>query len=274
MQPRLKDRQRSAKRRLIAIVAGAVLIFLVSVLFILRIDSLQIQSISVRGDTVIEESQIVDSSYDVLSGNWFFVIPKSSIFLFPKNTLKTHLLETFPRFEEVSIDPLDLRSLSVVVKDKGVVALWCSKNPDKLNGIDQCYSLDEEGFVFARGSDISGNIYKRFYGVLSGNPIGSFYASPWEFQNMRDFLSELESLNLSPNSYEVTDNLDRIVTLASGTEIKIDSDRSFESVKSDLKTVVQELQIKGIQIENLLYIDLRFKDKMFYKEKQELVTPI
>ncbi len=123
--------------------------------------------------------------------------------------------------------------------------------------------------MFDKAPYFSGDVYFRFYGLLQDNTL-----SIQDFNQNQILIDKIKELNLNPVSLFYKDNAETEIYLSSDKHItqapkiifnsnedknlifeNLDVGVSSEPLKSDLKN----------NYTNLLYIDLRFNNKVFYK---------
>ena len=138
--------------------------------------------------------------------------------------------------------------------------------------------MDDTGYVFDEAPYFSGEVYFKFYGLGSihaDNPAG-FYFSEQNFKQLTAFKDVLISMGLKPVIINILKNGDIELFLARGNSSKSGPKIIFKS-DADLLNVAENLQaalateplMSGFKnkYSSLLYIDLRFGNKVFYKLK-------
>ncbi|MCX6747702.1 MAG: hypothetical protein NTW98_02020, partial [Candidatus Nomurabacteria bacterium] len=139
-----------------------------------------------------------------------------------------------------------------------------------------CYFMNEAGYIFDKAPYFSGNVYFKFFGVLdqkTENPLGQSYF-PENFSKMVSLLDSVKSFDLKPASLFIKEDMDIILYLKSNT-FSPDSHKIIFNTNSDIPKILENLhasitteplksELKK-KYEDLLYIDLRFGNKIYYK---------
>jgi hypothetical protein len=223
---------------------------------------LQIKSVEIKGNQLISKNEIMSVTLGELSGDYLSLYSKANIFLYPKNKIKSEISSRFPRIKEVETELKDQNNLIITVSEREPSALWCEK------GEEECFLLDEEGFIFDKSPGFSPQVYLTFRGESRGDdPIGEFVLSKERFTNVSEFLKGMERLNLSPREL-LLEGEDVVVSVSEGAEILFNSTDDVYSTLSNLESVLndQKLQLRSGDELNVSRIDLRFGNKVFYRE--------
>ena len=161
---RLRARRRAARARLVAVL-GIFGIFLVVLVFIglwqprVRVVHITIPS----GGTTV---QVVRSA---LSGTYFGVVPRDSIFFFSAARVRAAVLAANPTIAAVSVARTGFNSILVTPDHRTALARWCgraatSTPADTLaqdvlqSGAGSCYFFDSTGFLYASSAQAVGSV--------------------------------------------------------------------------------------------------------------------
>ena len=263
--PRLSELKKHRRRAFL----GKTLIFLFGFLvvfgfliYISRLPRLNIDNIIVVGNKVVETEAIKEVAEKELAGDYFFVFPKTNIFLYPKNKLEYDLLNEFKRIKDVSFLVEDRKMLRMVVSERTPKYLWCDGIVMSPSVPENCYFMDEGGFIFDEAPYFSGEVYFKFYGTAS--------LLEKSFENLISFKKTLEGMGLRPAVLSIQENRDVRIFLSTSTgpEIifKVDSDfqKVTENLEAALTTEPLQSDFKN-KYSSLLYIDLRFGNKVYFK---------
>jgi len=263
--PRLSELKKHRRRAFL----GKTLIFLFGFLvvfgfliYISRLPRLNIDNIIVVGNKVVETEAIKEVAEKELAGDYFFVFPKTNIFLYPKNKLEYALLNEFKRIKDVSFLVEDRKMLRMVVSERTPKYLWCDGIVMSPSVPENCYFMDEGGFIFDEAPYFSGEVYFKFYGTAS--------LLEKSFENLISFKKTLEGMGLRPAVLSIQENRDVRIFLSTSTgpEIifKVDSDfqKVTENLEAALTTEPLQSDFKN-KYSSLLYIDLRFGNKVYFK---------
>src|SRR3989344_2174489 len=231
-------------------------------IYISRLPRLNIDNIIVVGNKVVETEAIKEVAEKELAGDYFFVFPKTNIFLYPKNKLEYALLNEFKRIKDVSFLVEDRKMLRMDVSERTPKYLWCDGIVMSPSVPENCYFMDEGGFIFDEAPYFSGEVYFKFYGTAS--------LLEKSFENLISFKKTLEGMGLRPAVLSIQENRDVRIFLSTSTgpEIifKVDSDfqKVTENLEAALTTEPLQSDFKN-KYSSLLYIDLRFGNKVYFK---------
>ncbi|OGG54833.1 hypothetical protein A3D62_02235 [Candidatus Kaiserbacteria bacterium RIFCSPHIGHO2_02_FULL_49_11] len=224
--------------------------------------ALQIQDIAVSGNEVVTADEIKSIAGRVLSGTYFFLFPKSNTLWYPQGDIEATILSSFERLKEVSVSRENLTGISITVAERSPASLWCREL-----GNVTCYFLNDEGLIFAKAPDFTGNVFFRFYGgIEASDPIGKTYLQEHEeFSRAIGFIEALRGVGLLPIELRVVNGEDMELIMEDGTRVLISRNRDFSETFENLKIVLDSETFKkraGLDID---YLDLRFGNKIYFK---------
>ncbi len=176
----------------------------------------------------------------------------------------------------------DLHTLSVRITERDGEYLWCGQKFSETNGEDAsdgCYFIDTAGFIFSKSPNFSGPIYLKFFGGNfdsdSSDPIGRQFLDFFSFSQYIELIDSLKKLGIRPYALYIDENGDTniyIAPITGGkkfyTKLVFSSKDTFEKSLQNLDAALQTEPLKTDFVKKfstLLYIDLRFNNKVFYK---------
>ena len=138
---------------------------------------------------------------------------------------------------------------------------------------NQCYFLDEDGYIIDEAPYFSGEVYFKFYGSSEG--LGSYFSKE-NFKQLILFKDILISFGLKPVAFYLTNNGDAEVFLSKGTshalttgpKIIFKQNADFQNIAENLEAALNTEPLKSKfknKYSSLLYIDLRFGNKVYDK---------
>lgn len=230
---------------------------------------LEIQEVKVEGAQHVLNTQVQEYAENVLAGAYVGFIPKENILLYPKQEIEESIRSDFPRINDISLelDPFKERALYIALSERREVGVWCRRVGE--NNEDECYFIDNKGYVFAQAPVYSGGAVFVYRGGIQDEPLGNHFLDPESFTKLHAFIHAIQKSSklsvLEPIELEqVTDNKYQI-HLQSGAYIFINEQQELEQIYDTLVTVVDK---EDIVISDIEYIDLRIEDKVFYKHKE------
>ncbi len=275
---KFKKQKHKTLRRKIFLWFFAVSLFFLGLTFLSRIEKINIGTVEITGNKVLESGAIEEVVRDKIAGYYLWFFPKANFLLYPDEKIAAELAERFKRLESISLNLKDFKTLEVYVTERIPVYMWCGES--LASAKEKCYFMDEIGYIFDEAPYFSGEVYFKFYGKLSAeseSPLGLYFA-PENFARLASFKKLVEKMGLKPAVFYLDEKGDARMYLPSfagpvlerktGPEIifNIEDDLSkvAENLQSILSTEPLQTDFKK-KYSSLLYIDLRFGNKVYYK---------
>ncbi len=274
--PRLNQLKRERRKILVnkflIIIFGFIVLCALGAYFS-RLEGLNISEIEVSGNKVVDADAIENAVKEKIAGKYIWLFPKSNILYYPNKYIKKELQNKFHRLDNINVSIKDRKTLAVSVTERVALYLWCgqTQSPE-----EKCYFLDDSGYIFDEAPYFSGEVYFKFYGkdgLDFENPIGAYF-SEQNFKELLSFKDILLGMGLKPVRINILDNGDVELFLARGSGEQSGPKILFKSA-ADLKNVAENLQaalgtdplMSGFKkkYSSLLYIDLRFGNKVYFK---------
>ena len=220
---------------------------------------LTIKNVSLAGNATISQEAVLATVDKHLTGDYLWLFPKRNIFLYPKDRLVETLLKQFATAKKVSIKRRSLQTIMIEFSERENNALWCLNE-------SECFFLDSSGYVFAQAPNFSGDIYRKYFGGISADPIGQQYLSAKDFAALESFVTAVSSLGLTPKATYLTASGDYEIFLTTSSKIMLNQEKSLVATFINLEALWQSRDFQTeLAGKNLDYIDLRFGNKVFYK---------
>lgn len=249
-------------------VAIGVIALFVGLVYVSALEEFNISDIIVDGNSAIAEKSIKGFIEEKISGKFIFLFPKSNIMLYPRKNIEAALLEGYKGIKEINISVEDLQSISVIVDERKPFALWCDKGVVDADNEESCYFLDEDGFIFTKAPNFSGNVYFRYFSILSTDePVGEQFMEKEEFQEMTFFLSSLVDIGLTPVALDEIDDADYEIQLQERGKILFGQKQNLSFVIDNIQSVFESDEFNEDNLSNLDYADFRFGNKVYFKFK-------
>ncbi len=271
-----KRRRKFFFRKLTFLIVGLVLLFGIFT-YVSSLSKLNISSIEIVGNKITDTEDIKSVVNENLAGKYLWLFPKSNLFFYPKKEIKLALAENFKRLNNINLSIQNGNVLEVSTDERKGLYVWCGASATQTEAEENCYFMDESGYIFDKAPYFSGEVYFKFYGEVSDSisPSG-FYFEEADFSRLIALKEMLAALHVEPVALYKMEDGDIKIYLSDksgapmGPEIllKIDSDfkKVVENLQSALATEPLLSQFKN-KYSSLLYIDLRFGNKVYYKFK-------
>lgn len=195
------------------------------------LSAFQIRDISIQGTDRESPLLIEFLVRDVLSGTYLYLFPRTNTFTYPKNAIEDSLL-ALPMISSVETSRRGLTTLDIEIVEREEIARWCADTT--------CYSVDEDGYVFAQTASSSVFAYR---GLLTGEPIGQTLMTKEKFRNIEFFIREIRNLLLDPVEAHLFSNGYLDVLLTGGGRLIIYTEDNLSSVLANLESILGDKKI-------------------------------
>ena len=244
-----------------------------------------ISAVSVSGNVSVSPYSIASSTRDLLTGRYWFTVPRSNILFYPKESIIKNILESYPRIKNVEVEFKNFHTVSVAITERETAALWCRTfvvTADASNDTsDECFLLDSQGFIFdSLGRTVASSVdvdasstavrslpLVKFYGGISSttDPVRMSYSSAEHFQESLLLADNPSSLGVNVVAFRERPDRDLDVELVGETRLVIGRESDNFSVMSNFQSVISEPNFDGLEgLGKIDYIDMRFGNKVFY----------
>lgn len=255
--PRLLELKRKRRRVLEKKILFFLLGFLILVsglVFVSRLEKLNISETNIIGNKVLDSKMIETVVKKDTQGYYLWLFPKTNFLLYPENQIRADLSNQFKIIKDVSLVINNIKTLEISLIEREAKYIWCGDNfPAEKN---QCYFMDNTGYIFDEAPYFSGNVYFKFFGKIQ------------YFDKLISLKENMEKMGLAPILVFYKDTGDVNINLSSGAEIRFKSDSNFNKVAENLQTALSTEPLQTDfkkKYSLLLYIDLRFGNKVYYK---------
>ncbi len=243
-----------------------VALLLVGVYYGTRLNIVQIEEVAVTGGFTISHEAVQGAVWNELGGTYARLVPKRFLYLYPEESIRTSLM-SFPRMKQVYIER-DGRRLAIAFEEYEPYALWCESDED-----ETCLFIDNAGYAFSEAPALVGHALLRFRKDNEKPTLRTSVFNSDFLGEVADFADSLEhELGMYVTYIHSEGDYDVTFLVSGGGMIKISQMRPFSESLANLKTILSSEEYAHIQPGNFQYIDLRFGDKVFVNEEQEIVA--
>lgn len=290
--PRILELKKEKRR----IVFNKILIFWIGFLavffliaYLSNLKKVNIAEIQINGNSIVDTEAIKGTVLEKIRGKYLWLFPKTNIFFYPQNTVKNELQNKFKRLKDVNLSIKNNKILEIALTERTAKYTWCGESPEallpseggsKASGKDQkCYFLDDDGYVIDEAPYFSGDIYFKFYGLISGypdsaaSPLGLYFFKK-NFKQLSSFKDTFISIGLKPVALYATKDgevemfLSKGIKSANEPKIIFKMNADFQKIMENLQAALNTEPLKS-KFKNkygaLQYIDLRFGNKVYDK---------
>ncbi len=148
----LTERRRGKRRSLLYVVLGITVTLVALSIYVLWMPALRVTNIEAKGPGAEQAKEV---ALQQLSGTYFFIVPRNSVFLIPVEQIRQAILTAVPEASAVSISRTSFSSLTVMTTSRAGAFLWCGTTIDTPRP-EGCYEADVDGLIFkaANGTEV------------------------------------------------------------------------------------------------------------------------
>ena len=236
-----------------------------------------IKEVSVEGAKNIAPPLIKAFIDTKLNDGSYHLFSRENIFLYPKADIVKSISGYFPRIlnAHISRDALMAQAINVTVVEREPFARWCEGTGNRQEAIgngnqtagQDCFDIDETGFVFAKSASTTSPGRVVFTGGLatSSPPIGQTFL-PQHFTGVLAFVSRLKEQGYQVTDVSVENEQDFKVSLSQGFALRASFGADADTLVRNLQDVLSSDTLRGKE-NKIEYVDLRFGNRVYYKNK-------
>jgi cell division septal protein FtsQ len=269
----MEQKRRQRVRLRFYLLISAVVAVVVGIVAASHLDAIQINKVTVTGNSVVTTEELLSLAESQLTGSYFFMFPKRNMFLYPHRAIEASVTERYAKIQKATIETEGLKTITLVIRERKPFALWCAGTLHENS--DECYFLDEDGLVFAPAPHFTGNVFLRYHGLLftedgtaapkDADPTRLHFLSVAEFQRLTFFLDALKNSGIHPVSLSLTDAMDIDLELENGARLMLSRDQNLSEILDNLESILGTEELSREMFERVEYIDLRFGDRVYYR---------
>ncbi len=273
----LKRRQRAARLRILLLFTLLFVCIIIGLSVLSGYRKIRIDTVVVTGTRIINADDVKEKVEADLAGNYLHLFSRSNSLIYPRRHIYADILKTFTRTETLNISLENVRTLHIDISERAGSYLWCGATlPEVKSDVgENCYFVNNDGYIFDKAPYFSGNVYFKFYIPLdtAGTPLGKQMLTPDEFHSLMRFSDIISSAGLKPIYSIFNSDGTRELYLEhaepdSAPKIVWKADSDLEKIGGDLVIAMSKPEFKEeilSKYAKLLYIDLRFNNKVLYK---------
>jgi hypothetical protein len=260
---RVLKRERLRRKRRRTLFSILAILVLVGAVFFLRLRAIQVDTVLVKGNEVVDGTDVSNFVLESLQGKYAWVIPRSNILLVSPSKIEQAVAGHFTRIKSVHVARTSPHTLSIEISEYSTAYLWCER-------ADNCYAMDAIGVVYDEAPYYSGAPYPRIYkGPLKPLPFSPL--APSELALLGEETEDLAQLSITPQAYYFDSPRTMRIAFSHNEKLAtiyvdptVPPEESFEKLYTGLRTDPLKSKFES-QKETLHYIDLRYEGKVIYK---------
>lgn len=246
-----------------------------------------IASVSITGAGYVREDLLHRMVNDMLNGSYFFLVPRTSIFFYPRTALLKSARELFPAIKDISITRDGFTALAISLTEREIAALWClpaasgdmaeaglsaatstAEVRSSISNTSPCYLMDEDGFVFAKTDDERNVALRVYSGGLSADPLAAVFLGGG-YAALEKFVADIARvIGRTPFTISVDGNDDVSVSFSEGGDVRFAREDIDNALLENIASVFSSRRFQE-DGEKLKYADFRFGSKIYVKFEGE-----
>ncbi|MBI4120921.1 MAG: hypothetical protein HY457_01560 [Parcubacteria group bacterium] len=239
-----------------------------------------VQTLHVSGTKEVEAPELKDFVMRSLEGRYAYLFSRANVFLYPERTIEKKLLSTFLELKSARLSLDSLTALSLEVTERSPRYLWCGEaRAPEVHIPDQCYFVDDDGWIFMNAPYFSGRVYFEMYGVPEGErlpveegrsePLGRRFLSGEDFARVIRFIEGLKSLGIEPVFLIAKGEGGDQMLLENGVQIFFNRNDDPATMTNTLSNALQSEELPLVALTDintkLQYVDLRYPKRVYYR---------
>jgi hypothetical protein len=220
--------------------------------------ALQITGVTVIGTSLLHADEISATITKELRGTRWGSISKNTVYTAPLTAIHDQLLETYPEINTLALSRNFLTAtITATIVEHTVYAIWCAEDSDV------CYYMTRDGYIFAPAP--YDPRYTRWYSAMPPTALRANIGGDY-IRIMTDTIDGISFLELTPTAVHIAEE---------NKELRIDlgpwyvRTRTTVPAADTLRFIRAALTSKEFIAARpqLEYLDARFGNRLFYKEK-------
>ncbi len=240
-------------------------------------DRWRINEINVSGSNVVAGDEIRALVDEMLLGNYYFMYSRGNSYLFPRREIQAVLLQTFPRLATATVRRVSDKIITTEITERKPFALWCGEEYNKERyELNDCWFIDDTGFVFDRAPTFSKGVYLEVYGgmenvqsdnMLRATIINEHFALAYAAQNAirKDIGTPLRIIIKPDGEYGVTVRASQAYPVLKNVELQFKDKQNPDILVQNLISALPvQFPSDEAPKKKLEYIDLRFNNRVIF----------
>ncbi|QQG46306.1 MAG: FtsQ-type POTRA domain-containing protein [Candidatus Niyogibacteria bacterium] len=218
---------------------------------------LRITKIEVRGNERISAEDVRNYVNQILNRGFLSLWPKENIIFFSAENLAEDLKKQFSAINQIEISrKIWQRSVEIQIGERDNWAVWCGQ---------KCFYIDSGGIIFQEAPLFLGELLLKIKDERQiALELGSRIMDEQIFINLNAFVRRLEEdRGFSIKNIEIKTGPEFWLYSENGLKIIVDAETDFDRASENLAIFINNIPKE--KFGNVDYIDLRFRDKTFYK---------
>ncbi len=225
------------------------------------LEQFQVKAINISGNVKVSTSQIESLAIQQIKKTVLF-FPTSSIFLVDTAKINRLILDTFPVVQETAVVKKFLSTININITERVPHAIFCLPG---LSGAEDCFCIDDAGIASELYSgNENGFVVVRQVGASNGE-LGQRVMDASILENILKIQEGLASkYSVAVSSAEIASDVRLNIKTKEGWNVYLNLSGDMDLQITKLMLLLEN-EISKMDRGQLQYIDLRFKERAYYK---------
>lgn len=258
---KLRDRKRRKKLFIGTFLSFIPIVFISLIARLSYIDYFQINNISISGNTVLSEKEIEIYINQKIHEPLLYFFSQATALTYPKKEIKDYIASKGLIVKDYKVTVDSFKTIEVQIKERDAVARLCN---DK-----SCFLLDQEGLAYMQDDIEYKNVINFSSKYLESFVLGSTLAKKEYFSEFISFINMINDLGFQSHKIDISKQNDLLVNTGTTSPMFfLAFGQDMNKLEERLNALMKDQVFKDKILKNRIdYIDLRFGNKIYYKEK-------
>lgn len=258
----LKNKKKKVRKVKFYLLFFLILLSLSGIVFLIQIPQIQISESFVSGNSFVSTEEIQGKVSEEMNSKILWFIPKSNIILFSKNKVQASIKEN-PAIISVSISKDYFQTLKIAIVEQEKEVIYCDSQ-ERTN----CFYVNGEGFIYARVEDfIVPEQEIILYRETDQKQIGQVVYEDELHNSVMTFIKSSARFGIVIQRAVLrADDVLEFYT-KEGAQLRASRYDDFEKDFTNFVALFEQNVLQKETLDQIEYIDLRFGNKVFYKNK-------
>lgn len=258
------------------LLSGLLVGVLALLIYVLWLPSFRVQRVEATGPNAEAIAATAQSS---IAGTYGYILPRDSIFFFPKDRMREAVLAAHPEVSALSISRSSFNSLTLSGTSRASSFIWCGTSIDTPAPDGSCFEADAEGLIFRQAAvstttmvlstgsstPVSAGDLRIFSALVperaeGESPVGARVSKAESIPDALRFVKAIRGLGLPVSSLGIRDD-EADLWLSGPTRITYVLGHEEEAAQLAASAIPTLNFADG----TIQYLDLRFRGKAYVK---------
>jgi cell division septal protein FtsQ len=256
----LKKKKKKVQKIRVYIFLSFFVLFIGVLVYLSTLPKFQITTVEVNDLQFVSKDEVNNVIQKELNKKILWLIPRSNIFLFSSKKIEREIMQN-PAFISVKINKDFFNTISIIITEQEKHALYCTNESNTL-----CYFVNPEGMLYSQTQSISDSEI-LIYVLDKELQNKDFIINTETYKHISNFIKSVKQLDIQIQKMFIFS--DGVIEFETNTQTRIRTS-IFDNFENNFISFVALFEQNILQKDKMFeiqYIDLRFGNKVFYKNK-------